>query len=151
MTRGRNMNDVDLYQVPSFLIKRVSQELIRQAEIRLRPLAIGMASMPVLGALKRGEARTQAELARLMQVEQPSMAQTLARLERDGLIRRRPDPQHKRIQIVELTELGLARIPQAKDILCDGNDKALVGFSAEEVALFVDFLQRANANLRKED
>ncbi|BBP77530.1 MULTISPECIES: MarR family winged helix-turn-helix transcriptional regulator [Pseudomonas] len=145
------MNDVDLYQVPSFLIKRVSQELIRQAEIRLRPLAIGMASMPVLGALKRGEARTQAELARLMQVEQPSMAQTLARLERDGLIRRRPDPQHKRIQIVELTELGLARIPQAKDILCDGNDKALVGFSAEEVALFVDFLQRANANLRKED
>ncbi|MGY2239513.1 MarR family transcriptional regulator [Pseudomonas gingeri] len=145
------MNDVDLYQVPSFLIKRVSQELIRQAEIRLRPLAIGMASMPVLGALKRGEARTQAELARLLQVEQPSMAQTLARLERDGLIRRRPDPQHKRIQIVELTELGLARIPQAKDILCDGNDKALVGFSAEEVALFVDFLQRANANLRKED
>ncbi|MGY2286465.1 MarR family winged helix-turn-helix transcriptional regulator [Pseudomonas gingeri] len=145
------MNDVDLYQVPSFLIKRVSQELIRQAEIRLRPLAIGMASMPVLGALKRGEARTQAELARLMQVEQPSMAQTLARLERDGLIRRRPNPQHKRIQIVELTELGLARIPQAKDILCDGNDKALVGFSAEEVALFVDFLQRANANLRKED
>ncbi|NVZ66360.1 MarR family transcriptional regulator [Pseudomonas gingeri] len=145
------MNDVDLYQVPSFLIKRVSQELIRQAEIRLRPLAIGMASMPVLGALKRGEARTQAELARLLQVEQPSMAQTLARLERDGLIRRRPDPQHKRIQIVELTELGLARIPQAKDILCYGNDKALVGFSAEEVALFVDFLQRANANLRKED
>ncbi|NWA05526.1 MarR family winged helix-turn-helix transcriptional regulator [Pseudomonas gingeri] len=145
------MNDVDLYQVPSFLIKRVSQELIRQAEIRLRPLAIGMASMPVLGALKRGEARTQAELARLLQVEQPSMAQTLARLERDGLIRRRPDPQHKRIQIVELTELGLARIPQAKDILCDGNDKALVGFSTEEVALFVDFLQRANANLRKED
>ncbi|NVZ99438.1 MarR family winged helix-turn-helix transcriptional regulator [Pseudomonas gingeri] len=145
------MNDVDLYQVPSFLIKRVSQELIRQAEIRLRPLAIGMASMPVLGALQRGEARTQAELARLLQVEQPSMAQTLARLERDGLIQRRPDPEHKRIQIVELTELGLARIPQAKDILCDGNDKALLGFSADEVALFVDFLQRANANLRKED
>ena len=60
------MNNLDLNRVPSFLIKRVSQELIRQAEVRLRPLGIGMASMPVLGALQRGEARTQAELARLL-------------------------------------------------------------------------------------
>ena len=76
------------------------------------------------------------------------MAQTLVRLERDQLIRRRPDPEHKRIQIVELTELGLARIPQAIEILGAGNTKALTGFSEEEVARFVDFLQRANANLR---
>ncbi|MGA8136489.1 MAG: MarR family transcriptional regulator [Pseudomonas gingeri] len=142
------MNNLDLNRVPSFLIKRVSQELIRQAEVRLRPLGIGMASMPVLGALQRGEARTQAELARLLQVEQPSMAQTLARLERDQLIRRRPDPEHKRVQIVELTELALTRIPQAKEILWEGNIKALAGFSDEEVERFVDFLQRANANLR---
>jgi len=148
MTRGRNMNYSELNRVPSFLIKRVSQELIRQAEVRLRPLGIGMASMPVLGALQRGDARTQAELARLLQVEQPSMAQTLVRLERDQLIRRRPDPEHKRIQIVELTELALARIPQAKEILWEGNIKALTGFSDEEVERFVDFLQRANANLR---
>lgn len=142
------MNDLDLNRVPSFLIKRVSQALIRQAEEGLRPLGIGMASMSVLGALHRGEARTQAELARLLQVEQPSMAQTLVRLERDQLIRRRPDPEHKRIQIVELTELALSRIPQAKEILWQGNIKALTGFSDEEVERFVDFLQRANGNLR---
>ncbi|WP_248798337.1 MarR family winged helix-turn-helix transcriptional regulator [Pseudomonas sp. MWU13-2105] len=142
------MSDLDLNRVPSFLIKRVSQALIRQAEEGLRPLGIGMASMSVLGVLHRGEARTQAELARLLQVEQPSMAQTLVRLERDQLIRRRPDPEHKRIQIVELTELALSRIPQAKEILWQGNIKALTGFSAEEVERFVDFLQRANSNLR---
>lgn len=141
------MNDHKFQAVPSFLIKEASRELCRQAEASMRPLGLGMASLPVLVALKDGLAVTQAELARLLHVEQPSMAQTLARLERDHLIRRTPDPSHKRTQIVELTDLARERLPRARAILAGGNTKALVGFSEKEVTMFTEFLQRVIVNL----
>ncbi|GAB3253996.1 MarR family winged helix-turn-helix transcriptional regulator [Chitinimonas naiadis] len=138
---------LNIKRIPSFLIKRAAQALTRDAEIALRPLGIGMASLPVLAAIRKGEAATQAELARLLHVEQPSMAQTLGRLQRDGLIQRRPDPNHGRAQLVELTDRAKQRLPQAKAALGEGNARAMAGFSPEEVEVFVDFLLRVNANL----
>ena len=46
---------------------------------------------------------TQAELCRRINVEQPTMANTLQRMERDGLIRRKSDPADKRRALVYLT------------------------------------------------
>lgn len=61
----------DPSNVPSFLIKQVARELSRLTETQLRPLGLGMASLPVLEAVRQGKATTQAELARLLRVEQP--------------------------------------------------------------------------------
>lgn len=137
----------DPSNVPSFLIKQVSRELSRLAETQLRPLGLGMASLPVLEAVRQGKATTQAELARLLRVEQPSMAQTLARLERDQLIRRSPDPHHPRAQRIELTLLALQRLPQAREILNEGNTRMLADFSVDETMRLTSFLQRLSANL----
>ena len=60
---------------------------------------------------------TQAELSKRIQVEQPTMANTLNRMERDGLIRRQIDPLDKRRAIVHLT-------PRAKSFKNDLMDKA---------------------------
>ncbi|MFI5519869.1 MarR family winged helix-turn-helix transcriptional regulator [Streptomyces platensis] len=57
---------------------------------RLRPLGLTFAQMPVLAALSKADALSQKELAGLARIEQPSMAQLLARMDRDGLIRRTP-------------------------------------------------------------
>ena len=46
---------------------------------------------------------TQAELCRRINVEQPTMANTLQRMERDGLIRRKSDTADKRRTLVHLT------------------------------------------------
>lgn len=135
----------DPSNVPSFLIKQVARELSRLTETQLRPL--GLASLPVLEAVRQGKATTQAELARLLRVEQPSMAQTLARLERDLLIRRSPDPQRPRAQRIELTALALQRLPQAREILNEGNTRMLGGFSVDETMRLTSFLQRLSANL----
>ncbi|WP_141059522.1 MarR family winged helix-turn-helix transcriptional regulator [Stenotrophomonas rhizophila] len=137
----------DPSNVPSFLIKQVARELSRLTETQLRPLGLGMASLPVLEAVRQGKATTQAELARLLRVEQPSMAQTLARLERDLLIRRSPDPQRPRAQRMELTALALQRLPQAREILNEGNTRMLGGFSVDETMRLTSFLQRLSANL----
>lgn len=140
----------DPSNVPSFLIKRLARELSRMAESALRPLGLGMASLPVLEAVRQGKAATQAELARLLRVEQPSMAQTLARLERDQLIDRSPDPLRARVQRIELTALALQRLPQAREALNQGNTRMLAGFSVDETMLLASFLQRLSANLDRE-
>ncbi|WP_163773899.1 MarR family winged helix-turn-helix transcriptional regulator, partial [Proteus mirabilis] len=73
------------------------------------------------------------ELARLAGVEQPSMAQLLARMERDGLIRREPDPSDGRSSLVSLSEDALARIDPARAILLRGDQEALAGFDAADI------------------
>ena len=145
------MDGIDPRQSPSFYIKRVAQELTRLAEAELRPLNLGMGSLPVLTALKTGEASTQADLARLLHVEQPSMAQTLARLERDGFITRTPLSSNRRIQRIDLTPAAHEILPQSKHLLQKGNNRSLAGFSPEDVNVLLSFLRRMYANIRDDD
>jgi DNA-binding MarR family transcriptional regulator len=49
---------------------------------------------------------TQTELSRLIGIEQPTMAITLRRMERNGIIKRSPDPDHGRKSLVKLTARG---------------------------------------------
>jgi DNA-binding MarR family transcriptional regulator len=61
---------------------------------------------PVIAWLMQLSDSTQSELSRLVGIEQPTMAVTLKRMERDGLISRSPDPTHGRRTTVRLTAKG---------------------------------------------
>ncbi|HUB12980.1 MAG TPA: MarR family transcriptional regulator [Acetobacteraceae bacterium] len=119
----------------------------RLSEARLKPLGFGMGYIPALIALKNGQAESQRDLARVVRVEQSSMAQMMARMERDGLIRRSPDPADGRSSRVALTKTALARLPAACATLFQGNRDALDGFSDEEAGQLVALLDRLIANL----
>ena len=60
----------------------------------------------VLGRLDREGQKSIGDLAALERVRPQSMTQTIADLEADGLIARRPDPGDGRRTLVELTERG---------------------------------------------
>jgi DNA-binding MarR family transcriptional regulator len=64
----------------------------------------------VLGRLDRCGAQSASDLAAAERVRPQSMAQTVADLEADGSVTRRPDPGDGRRALVELTEAGLARL-----------------------------------------
>ena len=104
---------------------------------RLREVGFATAQLPVLTALKDGARLSQAELARWARVEQPTMAQLLARMERDGIIRREPDPGDRRSSLVVLTDEARAKLPACRAILEDGNREAMRGLSDEEVATLI--------------
>ncbi len=53
-----------------------------------------------------GSPRRLTELARTEQVSQPGITQLITRLERDGLVERRPDPSDGRAVLVHITEEG---------------------------------------------
>lgn len=133
---------------PSYIVKEVARALNRRAETRLRPLGLGVAYIPVMVALDRGQAKTQADLARVLCVEQPSMAQLLARMERDGLLVREPDPNHGRNRIVRLTAAGKKKLLLSKEVMVEGNLVGLQDFSPQEVDQFTHFLLRFSENLR---
>jgi DNA-binding MarR family transcriptional regulator len=132
----------------SFLLKQIAQALVRMAEQDLRPMGLGMGSLTVLVALKNKQASTQAELARLLGVEQPSMAQMLSRLERDGLITRSPHPTIARAQRLALTPAAVALLPKTRQAFAAGSDRCFAGFSAKEQQTVLTFLKRMHENLR---
>jgi DNA-binding MarR family transcriptional regulator len=82
----------EVLSTPGHLISLAARGFARLSEARLKPLGFGVGHLPVLVALQDGRADTQRDLARFAKIEQPSMAQMLVRMERDGLIHARPTP-----------------------------------------------------------
>lgn len=133
-------------RTPGHYISRIARAFARIGDMRLRELGFATAQLPVLTALKDGARLSQTELARWAKVEQPSMAQLLARMERDGIIRREPDPRDRRSSLIVLTDQARAKLPAGRAILEAGNREAMRGLSEEEVATLINLLQRVLAN-----
>lgn len=130
-----------------FWINLASRTIVRVMDARLRPTGFALSHLPVLRALGQGKALSQKDLARIARVEQQTMAELLARMERDGVVEREPNPEDRRASLTSLTRSARTRFPKAAEILVQGEREALVGFSDEERALFVDFLKRVVTNL----
>ena len=137
----------DVLSTPGHLISLAARGFARLSEARLRPLGFGLGHVPVLVALQEGRADTQRDLARFAKIEQPSMAQMLARMERDGLIQRTPSPTDGRSSRIALTAAAAARLPHARDVVLAGNREALGGFTDAEAGQLVALLTRLIANL----
>ena len=71
---------------------------------------LSIASMSVLGSLYRHGDLTVGELASLEKVQPPSMTRHVTALESGGYLTKRPHESDGRVVVVELTELGRARV-----------------------------------------
>lgn len=141
------MTTTDASPNPMKLIGIANRAFSRIVDAPLRELGFAIGQLPVLVALKRHSALPQAELARLAQVEQSSMAQLLNRMERDGLIERVPAPDDKRSRLISLSDGAARRMPKAKAVMESTSRQALVGFSDKERDQLFALLSRVNANL----
>ena len=137
----------EVLSTPGHLISLAARGFARLSEARLKPLGFGVGHLPVLIALRDGRADTQRDLARFAKIEQPSMAQMLVRMERDGLIQRTPDATDGRSSRIALTAAAQTRLPDACAALLEGNREALSGFTDGEAAQLVVLLTRVIANL----
>jgi DNA-binding MarR family transcriptional regulator len=128
-----------------YLVNWAGRLFVRAIERRLAGGTAG--PMPVFFALADGGTMSQSALARWATVEQPTMANTLNRMERDGLIARTPDPDDRRSALVSLTKLGRQRAEEALASAQEVNLVALGGFKPVERETFFDMLRRVAANL----
>jgi MarR family transcriptional regulator, transcriptional regulator for hemolysin len=139
--------DRQVFEMPGHLINRAARMLARAMEAKFHPLGLAVAQIPVLAALKDGSSLPQKELARLAQIEQPTMAQLLDRMERDGLIERTPDENDRRSSLIALSSTAIKKLPKARALLLEGNAGALKGFSEREIATLSRLLMRVLLNL----
>lgn len=77
--------------------------LLRALRERIESLGVVPGQFAQLLALYEQDGLTQAELCAHVEIERPTMARTLSRMQRDGLIDRVPDPADGRRSLVTLT------------------------------------------------
>jgi DNA-binding MarR family transcriptional regulator len=126
---------------------RLSRALSRYAETRIQPLGTGLAGYPVLNLLSASGELTQKQLTERLGVEQPSMAQLLSRLERDGFVFRRKDPDDGRSSLVSLTDKAVGALPAINAIMDAGNDQLVAGMTDEEIETAIALFKRMLNNI----
>ncbi len=133
-----------------YLTNWAARLFARAIDRRLAPHGLSSAYMPVFFALAGGEALSQTALARRASVEQPTMAATLKRMERDGLIVRTPDPADRRSALVSLTGLARGRLRAVQAAGHSVNETAMAPLLAAERQQYLSLLRRVIAALEAE-
>jgi MarR family transcriptional regulator for hemolysin len=134
-----------------YLTNLAGRLLVRELERHLAPLGLSPGHMPVLLALEGGEALTQKALAERAAVEQATMTATLTRMERDGLVSRRPNPEDGRSTLVALTPLALGKLPAVAEATATINALVLEQLTPEERSQFFALIGRIIAVLEAQD
>ncbi len=115
----------------------------------IRSFDLSPGQFPTLLALRNRDGQTQAELVREVDVEQATLALTLKRMERDGLIRREPHPDDSRAKLIFLTPKAKSLETRATAAAAAVNARALEGLSRAEADQFLSLMARVIAALRK--
>jgi DNA-binding MarR family transcriptional regulator len=145
------MMQFDRARSSGYMTNWAARLFARAIDLRLKPLGLSSAYMPVIFALAHGEALSQRALTQAAAIEQPTMAATLSRMERDGLIERKPDPSDGRSALVSLTPGATAKLPQLAVAVADVNAVAAAVLDAEEERQFMATLDKIIAALSEAD
>lgn len=116
-----------------YLVNRAARAFANRLANQLRPFDVGIGQWAVLMHLWSNDAMTQAQLARRVAIEQPTMVRTIDRMERDGLVTRSPDPSDRRAIRISLTERGAALRDQLVPLAAGVNRAATAALTADEV------------------
>ena len=94
-----------------------------------------------------GQCQAQRELADLLHVSPPAIANSLKCLERDGYLRREPWPRDARRNRVILTDKGTAAVAGCRDVFVRVSARMMAGFTPEELQQLAQFQRRMLDNL----
>jgi DNA-binding MarR family transcriptional regulator len=129
-----------------YQINHLARQFEQQLRIRIDRHGVTPGQFAQILALYEEEPLTQRELCKRVQIEQPTMAYTLGRMERDGLIKRVADPDDGRRAHITLTPrtrgLQGTLLAAARQV----NGVATEGMSAAEVAEFMSRIERMIGN-----
>lgn len=98
-----------------YVVNHLSRLMTQALGVETARLGVTPGQLPVLMCLWEQDGLTQRELYQRVHIEQATMSNTLSRMERDGLVKRKPDPDDRRASRVMLTA-------KAKKIEADLNE-----------------------------
>ncbi|WP_438753313.1 MarR family winged helix-turn-helix transcriptional regulator [Pararhizobium sp. O133] len=130
----------------TYLASLLAKSFSRALQERGQKLGFAPGQFPILLELWTEEGLTQKQLLDRMDIEQATMANTLARMERDGLIVRRKHPTDKRAQQIFLTDRAKQMETEAKEAASAADQSLFSGFRRFERELLLEYMRMAIAN-----
>ncbi len=131
-----------------YLVNLLARLFIRALDRRIEAHGLVHGQFPALLMVWERPGLTQAEIAAAVSVEQPTMANTLNRMERDGLVERRPDPLDRRRALVYPAERALAIRDDVLGCAMAVNTLATRGMSETDKAEAIRLMRIMAANLQ---
>jgi DNA-binding MarR family transcriptional regulator len=141
-------NDMRLEVHAGYLCKTMSRLFASLLQEKLKYLGLAPAQFSVMLALKQTGSPLQKDLVEALDMEQATVANTLARMERDGLVVRTPYEKDARVQKVSLTPKAEEVWMEAVKITRELNEMALSGLDEEETERFIFLMQKVIYTLR---
>ena len=128
-----------------YVVNHLARMFAHALDHRLAPYNVARGQFPLLLILWEEEGLTQTEIARRLDIEQPTVANTLRRMERDGFVALAPDPSNRRQVLVRLTEKSRAlRAPVIAGARAV-NARAGASLTSDELATFMLLLDKMRA------
>lgn len=127
---------------PFYLMARVISKATRNIDAALGATRFSQTQWRVLITLSERGPLSIGDLAPAIFVESSAVGRAVARMERDGLVRRQRDPQDRRITRVSLAPEGRVRMEELRAVVVAEIDRLLDGFSADDVQTLNAWLTR---------
>lgn len=135
------MTKFDRQGSAGYLTNWAARLFARAIDQKLKAIGVSSGQLPVFFALGDGQTMTQKALTEAAAIEQPTMAATLARMERDGLIARKRDPSDGRSALITLTPAALEKAKRVKAAVMAVNGAALEDLTKAEREQFLALLR----------
>ncbi|MGJ8572830.1 MAG: MarR family winged helix-turn-helix transcriptional regulator [Hoeflea sp.] len=138
----------DKTRSPGMLASEIARLYAAALQRALSPWRLSPAQFQALAELWIEDGLTQRQLAKRLGVEQATMANTLARMERDDLVARKPHPDDGRSQQVWLTDAARGLRVSATKAAVEADELVAAGLPPAERELFLSMLGRLASHLR---
>ena len=129
-----------------FLFTQLARLYITHAYTRFEKMGVHPGQIPMLGCLIEKDGQSQRELAHWLSVRPSTIAVTIKRMEKTGLVSRSQDPADLRITRIFICEKGREVFAAARKILDGIDQEFFADFSPEEMDEIHRLLVRARTN-----
>ncbi|HDV7283790.1 TPA: MarR family winged helix-turn-helix transcriptional regulator [Mannheimia haemolytica] len=136
-------------QSAGYLMNHIARQFAILLGEGLKPLGISPAQFPILLTLWETDGLSQNELVKIADVAQATIANTLARMERDGLIMRKDNPNDARSRLIFLTDHAKELQEKATVIAQNINIGALSVLDDEEKQEFITMMNKVLAKQKE--
>jgi MarR family transcriptional regulator for hemolysin len=137
----------NLQRTFGYVLKDTSKLYVQRFEERARELGLTLPQCRTLVYLARCEGISQVELASSAEIDPMSMVRILDRMELDGWVERRADPNDRRARRLYLKPMSKPLLQAIDRVSSATRDEALAGFSQQEADLLVAALEKVRHNV----
>jgi MarR family transcriptional regulator, transcriptional regulator for hemolysin len=130
-----------------FVLKDTANKYVQRFEERARELGLTLPQCKALVYLARSEGISQVELASSAEIDPMSLVRILDRMEMDGWVERRADPNDRRARRLYLKPGSKPLLEAIDRVSTATRDEALAGFSQQEAILLMSALERVRHNI----